>query len=128
MKNAKTPIKSIKREIFKRKDTNNNLKMAHKISARVLKGTCAKARGMMCRKNPVNLIFEFSKEKKIPLHMWFVRFPIDVYFLDKDKKIVEVKKNFGPWRCYKPKNKAQFVVETGADIYSFKVGEEIEWD
>ncbi|MBI2548631.1 DUF192 domain-containing protein [Candidatus Woesearchaeota archaeon] len=72
-----------------------------------------KARGLMFQKPLQNtaLIFPFTKEKLVPLHMCFVSFPIDVLFLNKDKQIVEIKENFTPWHFYKPKKKASFVIE-----------------
>ena len=39
--------------------------------------------------------------------MFFVFFPIDVLFLDKNKKVVELKENFKPFSIYFPKNKAK---------------------
>ncbi len=60
---------------------------------------------------PKTLIFDFGKEKIIPLHMLFVFFPIDVLFLDKNKKVAEIKENFKPFSFYNPKNKARYIIE-----------------
>jgi uncharacterized protein len=57
------------------------------------------------------LIFPFEEEKLIPLHMFFVFTPIDVLFLDRNKKIIEIKDNFKPFTYYSPKNKAKYVIE-----------------
>lgn len=57
------------------------------------------------------LIFVFDKEEVRELHMFFVFFPIDVLFLDKNKKVVEIKENFTPFTLYFPKKKAQYVIE-----------------
>jgi hypothetical protein len=43
--------------------------------------------------------------------MWFVFFPIDVLYLDENKKIVELKSNFKPFTNYYPKKECLFVVE-----------------
>ena len=43
--------------------------------------------------------------------MFFVFYPIDVLFLDKNKKIVEIKENFKPFTLHNPKNKAQYIIE-----------------
>ena len=77
----------------------------------VNKSFISKAIGLMFSKNPKTLIFHFNKEKKVPLHMFFVFFPIDVLFVNKDKKIVEIKENFKPWAFYNTKSKAQYVIE-----------------
>ncbi len=58
-----------------------------------------------------DLVFIFNKEKRVALHMFFVFFSIDVIYLDKHKKIVEIKESFQPFSCYMPKHKAQYVVE-----------------
>ena len=90
----------------------------------------SKAKGMMLRKKPVPMIFTFSKEKKVSLHMFFVFFPIDVLFLGADKKIIEIKERFKPWTFYRPKSKALYIVELPAGIVRrtrTKVGDKIEF-
>jgi len=71
-------------------------------------------------------VFIFNNERKIDLHMFFVFFPIDVLFLDKDKKVVEIKKNFEPFAYYSPKVKAQYIVELPVGMLKkTKVGDNI---
>jgi len=65
----------------------------------------------MFSRKPKTLVLIFNKEKIIPLHMLFVFFPIDVIFLDREKKVVEVKIKFRPWHFYSPKKKAQYAIE-----------------
>jgi len=67
--------------------------------------------GLMFALKPRTLIFIFKKEKIIPLHMFFVFYPIDVLFLNKNKIIVEIKENFMPFTFYIPKNKSKYVIE-----------------
>ena len=43
--------------------------------------------------------------------MFFVFFPIDVIFLNKNKEVVELKQNFRPFSIYFPKNKAKYIIE-----------------
>lgn len=43
--------------------------------------------------------------------MLFVFFPIDVLFLDKERKVVELKEDFLPFRFYFPAKKAQYIIE-----------------
>lgn len=75
------------------------------------RGFFSKASGLMFKLSPKILVFEFDKEKINSLHMFFVFFPIDVLFLDKNKKVVEVKKNFMPFHIYTPKKKSMYVIE-----------------
>ena len=79
-------------------------------NARFCRNIFSKVIGLMLSK-PKSLIFIFEKEKIIPLHMLFVFYSIDVLFLDKNKKIVELKENFRPFGFYTPKNKAKYVIE-----------------
>ena len=90
-----------------------------------------KAFGFMFRfKKPESaLIFIFNKERKADLHMLFVFFPIDVLFLGKNKKVVDIKKDFKPFSYYPPKAKAQFVVEVPVGLLKkTSLGDKIEFD
>lgn len=66
---------------------------------------------MFSKKTNIALVFDFKKEKIISLHMLFVFYSIDVIFLNKDRKVVEIKENFKPFTFYMPKNKAKYIVE-----------------
>lgn len=74
------------------------------------KSLFSQAKGLMFSKRK-NLMFVFDKEKIISIHTWFVFFPIDVVFLDKDMKLVESVENLKPFRFYKSKNKAKYMIE-----------------
>lgn len=78
---------------------------------KICKSTWSKARGLMFSR-PKNLLFSFKEDRIVPLHMMFVFFPIDVYFLDKEFRIVELKENFRPFTFYSPKTRARYVLET----------------
>jgi uncharacterized membrane protein (UPF0127 family) len=91
----------------------------------------SKAIGLMfSRRNAdFGLIFAFKREAKASLHMFFVFYPIDVIFLDKNLKIVEIKEDFRPFTTYHPKQKANYLIELPngkasccsiGDIISFK--------
>ena len=66
---------------------------------------------MFSRRQGKALIFKFSKERIIALHMFFVFYPIDVLFLDKNKIVVDKKENFRPFTLYNSKNKAMYAIE-----------------
>jgi len=66
--------------------------------------------GLMFHKKR-NLIMYFNKEKNIALHNFFVFYPIDVLILNKDKKIVEIKRNFQPFTFYTPKKQGKYLIE-----------------
>ena len=91
---------------------------------KICKSIWSKARGLMFSRKK-NLMFVFDKEQRIGLHMFFVFFPIDVLFLDKNKKIIEIKKNFKPFTFYRSKEKAKYVIEL-TEKHSFKLGQKIK--
>ena len=68
--------------------------------------------GLMFSQNKKRaLIFKFRKEQVISLHMFFVFYPIDVVFLDKNRIVVDIKENFKPFTFYKSRKKALYAVE-----------------
>ena len=82
------------------------------------KATCCaslwrKASGLMFSPQK-DLLFIEQEEKIIPLHMFFVFYPIDVVYLDSSKNVVEIKEHFLPFTFYTPKKKAQYVLELKA--------------
>ena len=60
-----------------------------------------------------NLIFVLNKETKFGaiIHMFFVFYPIDIYWLDKKKNIVDFRKNVKPFSVVIPKQKAKYIIE-----------------
>ncbi len=85
-----------------------------------------KTRGLMFSRKK-NLVFVFDEEKITGLHMCFVFFPIDVLFLDENKRIIEIKRNFRPFRFYTSKNKARYVVEL-TDKHNFRLGDKVDFE
>jgi uncharacterized membrane protein (UPF0127 family) len=80
---------------------------------KICRSVFSKAIGLMFSKKIKDkaLIFVFDKPRKIQLHMSFVFFPIDVVFLDKNKKVIEIKQNFKPFSLYNSKKKTKYVIE-----------------
>ncbi len=62
------------------------------------------------------------------IHNCFVRFPIDVIFIDRDYKVVKVLRNFKPWRFSWIYFKAKRTLELpkGKLPEDIKVGDELE--
>ena len=59
-------------------------------------------------------IFLFMPARKVKLHMWFVRGPIDVLALDGKGTVVALKKDFRPWQYWSPGVTASAVIELPA--------------
>lgn len=76
------------------------------------------------------LIFEFPRESKLgcSIHMLFMKFEIDVLFLN-SKKIVVDKTTLKPWIInYTPKKPAKFVIEAPKGTFSkIKLSEKLRW-
>ena len=83
------------------------------VDARFCNSVISKAFGLRFRKKPVDkaLIFTFDSPKTVLMDMWFVFYPIDVVFLDSDKKVVEIKEKFLPFSFYKSNKKAVYIIE-----------------
>ncbi len=74
----------------------------------------SQARGLMFSRKKT-LLFDFGKEKKTPLHNWFVFFPIYVYFLDESFVVVE-KGHMQPFGFFSPRAQARYLVESPVDL------------
>jgi uncharacterized membrane protein (UPF0127 family) len=77
------------------------------------------------------LVFVLPRESIVnaSIHMLFVFFPIDVVYLDKGKRVVDIVKNLQPFALgYSPKKPAKFFVELPAGkAKGIKLGHKLEW-
>lgn len=76
--------------------------------------------GLMFRKRG-NALMEFPWEGKPGIWMLFMRYPLDLIFLDKNMKVIAILKNipslfFNPktWKTYYPEEKCKYVLELDA--------------
>ena len=74
----------------------------------------AKTFGLMLKSQIVPLVFTFRNEKIIPIHTLLVRKPIDLIYLNRQMRVVDLKENLAPYRFYTPKARAMFVIELPA--------------
>lgn len=82
-------------------------------------------RGLMCRDDFCEVMV-FSNLKSSSLHTFFMKFEIDVYFLDKNKVIFE-KTSLKPWKVYKPKKSAHYILETKKKFLNLRSGDILEF-
>ena len=73
-----------------------------------------------------NLLMIFPEEQKISLHMFFVFYPIDVLVVDKNKKIIEIKRNFEPFTLWKSKKEGKYIIEF-AYSSEYKLGDKLDF-
>ena len=63
------------------------------------------------------------------VHTWFMRFPIDVVFLDRDMSVLRVVPRLGPWR-WAGRRRAAAVLELAAgesERRGIEVGHRLSW-
>lgn len=71
--------------------------------------------GLMFRKKPSPLLISFDREGRVSssIHMFFVGFPLDVVWMDKELRVVDLREEIKPFglKIYFPKKKANYVLE-----------------
>lgn len=110
---------------------NNTRKTIISKNAKICSSIFSKSIGLMFSKKKKSLVFIFGREKIIPLHMLMVFYPIDVLFLNKNKRVVELKEKFMPFSFYTPKNEALYIIELPQDTVKktrTSLGDEISFD
>ncbi|HYF64308.1 MAG TPA: DUF192 domain-containing protein [Herpetosiphonaceae bacterium] len=50
------------------------------------------------------------------IHMFFMRFPIDVLFVDRDHRVVGLRHTFKPWRPFAAARAARYTIELPAGV------------
>jgi uncharacterized membrane protein (UPF0127 family) len=90
-------------------------------------------KGLMLRKDPENgMILKLPSSRSrqgSAIHMFFMRFPLDIVFLDDDKKVVDMV-SIRPWKTYTPKSPAKYVLELeegSINNYKLEIGDEMDF-
>jgi hypothetical protein len=95
--------------------TNKTRKTAVAARFKLCRSVASKAKGLMFTNetcvNEAALLFEFKRPMMQSLHMFFVFYPIDVLFLDENKKVLDVKERFKPFTVYNSLEKSKYVIE-----------------
>ncbi len=55
-------------------------------------------------------------EKVIQVHTFFMRYPIDIFYVGEDDKVIRIDENVKPWRMLKMCRKSEYIVETNAGV------------
>ena len=92
----------------------------------VCKTYISQARGLMFYRRKRNVTMIFPRERRISLHMFFVKYPIDVLIVNTEKEIVEIKRNFQPWTFWKSRKRGKYVVELSNSV-ECRVGDVISF-
>ena len=82
-------------------------------------------KGLMGKKD-IDFAMLFSNLKDSSIHTSFMRFEIDVYFLDENGTVYE-KTSLKQWKFYRPKKQAKYILETKKDELKITVGDKLEF-
>lgn len=82
-------------------------------------------KGLMLKKD-IDFGMLFCNLKDSGVHTHFMRFEIDVYFLDKNKIVFE-KAALKPWKFYKPEKQASYILETKKNELKIEIGDRLEF-
>lgn len=79
--------------------------------------------------NKTGIILADNKESAMVADMLFVFFSIDMAFLDKNKKIIDLKRNVKPFTLFvKPKKKSMYLVEMNSgEMKKLKIGDKLSF-
>ncbi len=94
---------------------------------------CSQMLGLMFRRHiPADyaMIFVMKKPSSAGIHMLFMRFPIDVIFLNEERKIAGLTR-LNPWTGYKAMKKVKYVIETNSgaiERYDLSIGGHMEFE
>ena len=82
-------------------------------------------KGLMFKKD-IEYGLLFSNIACPSIHTSFMRFEIDVYFLDENKIVLD-KITLKPWRYYKSRHmNVKYVLETKKDYLNIKIGDKLD--
>lgn len=74
------------------------------------------------------MLFSLPRPGRYSIHMFFVRFPIDLLYLDSRFVVVELRAGLKPWRVHRPKAIANYLIELPAGTIArsnVKIGHKI---
>lgn len=81
-------------------------------------------KGLMGKKDFEDALL-FTNLTDSSIHTMFMRFEIDIYFLDKNKIIYD-KVSLKPWKFYKPKKRAAYILETKKNKLKLEIGDSLD--
>lgn len=92
-----------------------------KFDAEVAESILAKSIGLSFRSSG-KMLFSFTGLGRPPIDMMLVPEPLNLYFLDEDKQVVDVQYaepwglNPRTWRIYRPEQNSKFLLESFEDL------------
>ncbi|MDP3916659.1 MAG: DUF192 domain-containing protein [Nanoarchaeota archaeon] len=107
-----------------------NQKRKFSTDARIYSTVSSQIKGLMFTrklKNNESILLKFKEEKNIPIHMFFVFYPIDAVWINKSGSIVHIARNIRPFTpLVNPRKRALAILETAKNITSnLKLGDKL---
>jgi uncharacterized membrane protein (UPF0127 family) len=102
-----------------------------KFEAELANTLLKKSWGLSMRKKG-KMLFVFSRPGRPPIDMMLVQEPLHLYFLDREKKVVDVKHaepwtlNPRTWRVYRPSRDAKYLLETFEEL-DLEKGDQVDF-
>jgi uncharacterized membrane protein (UPF0127 family) len=99
-------------------------------NAKILKTKTKQISGLMFRKTITQpYLFNLNKETNIRIHTFFCRFPLDIIFLNRNKEVVEIKRNVKPWKFIGKTPLVKYIIEGKAGWFDhINVSDKITWE
>jgi len=98
------------------------------IKTNLCKSFLSKGLGLMFTFKPKSVLLKNNYESIIGsgIHMFFMFYSIDIYWLDKNLKVVDIKKSLKPFTInHFPKNKAMYTLEVPCNSIKLEIGDTI---
>lgn len=79
-----------------------------------------------------NMLFIMDYDSRWSMWMFTLRYPIKMIFIDKKKKVVDIKEGVPitsdpkTWKVYTPEEKCKYILETPFDL-KVDVGDKLSW-
>lgn len=84
--------------------------------------------GLMFRKKSFALIaLAFESKQLAGIHTCFMRFTLDLFWLDKNRKVISIAKGVKPFRIANPAKPAKYILEAPAGKITLKTGEKLDF-
>ncbi len=116
---------------MKIKNTTKEIELEH---IKLCRSFGSLMKGLMFKKEGKALL-DFKREGFYGIWMLFMRFSIDMAFLDKNKEIIDLKRNVQPisinpktWKTFYPKKRARYVLEVEhGRLDQFTIGDHLDF-
>ncbi|MFB6190017.1 MAG: DUF192 domain-containing protein [Candidatus Nanohaloarchaea archaeon] len=103
-----------------------------KVEAELADSVVARARGLSFRSEG-KMLFRFPRTGKPVIDMMFLSVPLQLVFLDAEKKVVDVQRaepwtfHPGTWKLYTPSEEARYLLES-TEFLNVEEGDELEFE